>query len=142
MCLNAVRGPLLNNLVDWQLIPRPPPLVSFKAILDASHGRDSFQQPLEEQDHLLVLVHVDFSVVVQYIEADCDHYVDVGWLKHKEIFVLVLEHKLIDERIFLQAFEGFGKFFHVEVAGSILKDFEVRVSYSLVVAENKVSKSK
>lgn len=108
MGLNAVGCSLLDDLIDWQLSPTSSPLVGFEAVLDPGHGSHSFEQPFEEQDHLLVFMHIDFPVVVKDIETNSDHDVDVWRLEYQEVLVLVLEHKLIDEWIFLETLQGFG----------------------------------
>ena len=45
------------------------------------------------------------SVVVQDIKADSNDNVQMRWLEHQEVFVLVLKNKLIDEWVLLQAIE-------------------------------------
>lgn len=105
MSLDAVCCSLLNDLVDWKLRSASPPFISFETILDPCHCRNTFKKSFEEQDHLLVLVHVHSPVVIKDIEAHGNHDINVRWLKHQEVFVLILEHELVDERILLQTFE-------------------------------------
>ena len=65
---------------------------------------------------------VDASVVVQDVEADCDYDIQVGWFEDKEVFVLVLEHKLVDKRILLQLLQLILQFLHVEMAAPVGQD--------------------
>ena len=45
---------------------------------------------------------VDTSVVIQNIETDGDNNIQVWRLEHKEILILILEHKLVDKRILFE----------------------------------------
>lgn len=99
--LNAVRSSLLDNLINRQLWPVSSPFISFETVFDPGHGCHPFKKPLEEQDHLLVFMHVYFSVVIKDVKANSDDDVNVRWLEHQEVFVLVLEYKLVDKWIFL-----------------------------------------
>lgn len=49
-------------------------------------------------------------------------------LKYKKIFVLILEHKLVDERILFEAFELLLQLLHIEVTASVGQDLEAAVS--------------
>ena len=80
-------------------------MISFVCIFDGSNCCYSFKQAVEEKDHLLVFMGVYSSVVVQDIKADSNDNVQMRWLEHQEVFVLVLKYKLIDEWVLLQAIE-------------------------------------
>jgi len=84
-------------------------------------------------------VHIHATVVVEHVETDGDHDVEVGRLEDEEVLVLVLEHELVDERVFLEAFESFRQFLHVEMAAAVGKDLKRSVSVWLVVTEDVVS---
>lgn len=103
--LDAVGSSLLDDLINWQLCSALSPLVCLEGILDCSNSSHSLQKPLEEENHLLVFVNVDGAIVVKDREANCDGDVQPGRLEDQEVFVLVLEHKLIDEWILLEALE-------------------------------------
>ena len=47
-------------------------------------------------------MNVYSSVVIKNIETNGDDDVQVWRLKHEEIFVLILEHELVDERILFE----------------------------------------
>lgn len=65
-------------------------------------------------------MHIHFSIIVKHIEANGNDNVDMGWFKNQEIFVLVLEHELIDEGVLFKTFKSLCKFFHVEMATTVL----------------------
>lgn len=73
-------------------------------------------------------MNIDTPVIIKNIKTDGDDDIQVRWLEHKEIFVLILEHKLIDERILFESFQFFLQLLHVEVTASVCQDFETTVS--------------
>lgn len=103
--LDAVGSSLLDDLINWELCSTLSPLVCLEGILDCSNSSHSLQKPLEEENHLLIFVNVDCAIIVKHREANCDGDVQPGGLEDQEVFVLVLEHKLIDEWILLEALE-------------------------------------
>lgn len=137
-CLDAIGRSLLDDLVDWQLRPTLPPLVSFEGVFDGSYCRNSLQEPLEEEDHLLVFVDVHLSIEVEHIKADRYNDVEMRWLEDQKVLVLVLEDELVDERILLQAFQLLLELLHVEVAASIRQDFQSSIGYRFIVTEDEV----
>ena len=138
--LDAVGSSLLDDLVDRELCPALSPLVCLEGVLDCSNSSHSLQKPLEEENHLLILVNVDCTIIIKDREANCDGDVQPGRLEDQEVFVLVLEHKLIDEWILFEALECLLQLLHVEMAAPIRQNFESSVSPRLVVAENIVTK--
>lgn len=64
--LDAVSGSLFNNLIYWQLCSALSPLVRLEGILDGSNSSHSLQKPLEEENHLLVFVNVDSTIIVKH----------------------------------------------------------------------------
>lgn len=86
-------------------------------------------------------MNIDTPVIIKHIKTDGDNNIQVRWLEYKEIFILILEHKLVDERILFEAFQLFLKLLHVEVATSIGKNLEATVSYALVVTKDVIAKS-
>lgn len=140
--LNTVGGSLLNDLVDWKLGATLSPFVCLEGILDRRNGCDSLKQPFEEQDHLLVLMDVHTSVIIENVETDGDDDVKMWRLEDKEILILILEHKLVDKRILFQTLQLLLKLLHVEVAASVRKNLETAVSELLVITEDVVTKRK
>ena len=99
--LNTVSSSFLDNLINWQLWSTLPPLVSFECIFDGSYSCHSFQESLEEEDHLLVFVYINTSIVVKNIEANLNQNIQVRRFKHQKVLVLILKYKLVDEWILL-----------------------------------------
>jgi hypothetical protein len=55
---------------------------------------------------------------------------------------LVLENELIDEGVLLEAVKGLLELLHVEVAWSVGENFQLRISFGLVVTEDVVAEGK
>jgi len=64
-------------------------------------------------------MNIDSTVIVEDVEANSDDYVQMGWLKHQEVLVLILEDELVNKWVLFQAFQSFLQLFHVEMAASI-----------------------
>lgn len=64
------------------------------------------------------------------------------WLEDKEIFVLVLENKLVDEWILLEAIEGLLELIHIEMATSITQNLELSIGFLFVITEDIVTQGK
>lgn len=62
--LNAVSSSLLNDLVYWQLLSASSPQPCFEGIFNGCLSCHSFEQSFKEEDHLLVFLNVDFTIVV------------------------------------------------------------------------------
>ena len=73
--LDTISRSFLNNDVNRQLLSALPPLVSFESIFDGCYGCNSLEQSVKEQDHLLILMDVNSSVIVKNIEANGNHNV-------------------------------------------------------------------
>lgn len=91
----------VDDDVDWQLGTGLSPFVCLVRVLDGSDRGHSHEQSLEEENHLLVFVNVDLTVVVEYVEADGDDDVEMLRLEDQEVFVLILKHELAEEWILL-----------------------------------------
>ena len=70
--LDAVGSSLLDDLINWKLRPALSPFVCLEGILDCSNSGHSLQEPLEEENHLLIFVNVDSAIIVKHRETDCD----------------------------------------------------------------------
>ena len=66
---------------------------------------------------------IDTTIIVKHIKAYLDEDIQMRRLKDQEVLVLILEHKLVDEWILLQALQLLLKLLHVEMATPIAQDF-------------------
>ena len=96
--------------------------MSFQSIFDSRDGSNSFEESFKEEDHLLIFMDVDSPVIVKDVETNGDDDVQMGWLEHQEVLVLILEHKLVDEGVFLSGFKSLAQLVHVEVMRSVSED--------------------
>ena len=90
--------------------------MSFKSIFDSSNGGNSLQKSFEEENHLLVLMDVNTSIIIEHIETDSDHNIQVWRFKHQKVLVLILEHELINEWVFLSGLQCLLEVFHIEMS--------------------------
>jgi hypothetical protein len=66
----------------------------------------------------------------------------VWWLEDEEIFVLILENKLVDKRVLLKAIEGFLELLHIEMATPIAQNLELSIGFLFLITEDIVTESK
>ena len=73
-------------------------------------------------------MNIDAPIIIKNIKTDGNDDVQVWWLEHKEILILILKHKLVDERILLKSFQLFLKLLHIKVTTPVCENFEAAVS--------------
>ena len=135
-------GTSVDHVVDGQLGQALTPLVSLVCILDRGDGCNTFEETLKEQDHLLILMNVHGTVVVEHVKAHSEQDVEMWWLEHEEVLVLILEYELVDERILLLLVQILAQLLHVLMTAAILEHLQSGIGVFAIITEDEVAQCK